>query len=235
LSHENPKSDDDSDDSDDDQPNTPSFLTLQYSHSWFHLPLKRGDRPGKGNDHNLLESILNEVGFAGKDIKQIVTQRVPASTSLRQATFAGFSLMTFLGHEDTVLPVNVWMWALRHLSDSHDQPTQMLAIATLCRLSLLGKSSSNTLPAAAHQALAAVLDPVSTGDRTSIWKGLLTGLMMIHPKSGEDATDPPQWSAGVGNVLRYSSGFKSIKSHRDFRYIRPIFSFTFFALSYLIS
>lgn len=134
---------------------------------------------------NILKPLLGSMGGNG-------------SSNLRMDTFQSYLLLHLMGSPLLVYHAEVlalFKHTLQVLSSHHGQPTQSIALASLCRLAELAYQSNKTNGQPAWFSEAQALFALSS------WKSLITGLCRCHPKADEDHS---QWSSGIDQIMQTS-------------------------------
>eukprot|EP01039_Chlorochromonas_danica_P006771 gene6771-7481_t len=130
----------------------------------------------------------------------VVGSRIAISTpNLRLECFHLYTLLHLIGSPLLSYPnlfSQLFRSMLSTLSTQHGHPTQLIAQASLCRLSellLIGQQGKDKDRYVDTQALGIKM---SKGQ----WKNMLVGLSSCHPKYNESANGS-QWSAGIDQIL----------------------------------
>lgn len=127
-----------------------------------------------------------------------------ATTGLRFQTFSAFTALLFIGHRGVDISPALWKWTLTTVCKAHGQPTQVIALTALSRLSYLA-----TLHGVTPEVSAAVTPLLTPTSPTSAWTLLLKGVSQCHPKESDDGSSA-QWSHGIDHLLRFASYLKIV-------------------------
>jgi hypothetical protein len=185
-------------------------MYVSYTRLFHHIPLSLNTDPSilpTVTMSNALESFGYSADVFSSVHKGLESR--PSSGGLRFDAFSAFTIIHLVGHSYTTpAPRGLWSWAISYTLHANGEPTQLLALSALTKLSFMAYRDE------VASGIIDVRDDLKsafglTEQAPDNWKRLITRISHDANSKSEGGSSA-QWAEGIDHLLRGSEFLSSV-------------------------